>query len=35
MRERDHATKESNQVVNTAMPNVEPCSLKQFPLMAL
>ena len=32
MRERDHATKESNQVAHTAIPNVEPYTLKQFPL---
>ena len=32
MRERDHATKESSQVVHTVMPNVGPCGLKQFPL---
>ena len=28
MRERDHATKGSNQVVHTAIPNVEPYTLK-------
>ena len=28
MRERDNATKESNQVVHTAIPNVEPYTLK-------
>ena len=32
MRDRDHATKETNQVVNTAIPNVEQCILKQFSL---
>ena len=32
MKERDHAMKESSQVVHTGIPNVEPYTLKQFPL---